>query len=322
MKLSLGTNLERLDNISGANGYGYATNCMVDSLQRLGYQIEANDASADVEIWFNQPHHWDFSPGTYKIGYHPWESTLLRDGWVDIMNECDEIWTPSPLIAHWYRRFSGITVPIYVYQHGVEHSWEPVRREPEDTIKFLHVGAEAARKGGWDTVAAFRRAFPHRTDVSLTMKMVNSRWLGLPSLGKVRYIDEKYDFPTLQKLFYDHHAYVYPSWGEGFGLTPLQAMATGMPTSTVSAWAPYSEFLDPELSLRSRVMPTRWPKTHPGKMLEPSMDDLIDAMRYIADNYEGASAFAMSQTNDIHKVYDWDTITQETFSALEGRLNH
>jgi hypothetical protein len=132
MKISFGTRIAS-DDITGKNGYGYATQCMLASLNRLGYQVSDNDASADVEIWFDQPHHWNFSPGTYKIGYLPWESTKLMPGWAEIMNKCDEIWTPSPLIAKWFKE-DGITVPIYVYEHGIDHIWQPVKREPEHTI--------------------------------------------------------------------------------------------------------------------------------------------------------------------------------------------
>jgi glycosyltransferase involved in cell wall biosynthesis len=320
MKLSFGTRVNKLESIRKHNGYGYATDCMLGSLNRLGYEINPNDPTADAEIWFDQPPAWKFSKGVYRIGYHPWESTRLIKGWAEIMNECDEIWTPSPLIADWYRRFSGITVPVYVYQHGVEHAWSPVRRNRDDVIKFLHVGTEATRKGGWETVNAFRRAFPNRTDVSLTMKMVASNWNGIPRLGRTTYINELYDFDQLQRLFYDHHVYVYPSHGEGFGLTPLQAIATGMPTITVPAWAPYHEFLDERLNVPSKLVVSPWEKIHPGKILRPDFDEVVDRMRFAADNYDDCVDSALTRTDAIHEFYDWDRLTAEAFEALERRL--
>ena len=319
MRISYGTRAKELGAIRNFNGYGYAAKCMIESLQRLGYHIEANDASADVEIWFDQPEHWNFSDGPYKIGYHPWESTLLKPGWAEIMNECDEIWTPSPLIADWYRRYAGVRVPVYVYEHGIEHTWLPTYRQPEGHIKFLHVGAEGARKGGWDTVRIFRKAFPSR-DAELTIKMISSNWNGIPSLGGVNYINGKMDFAGMQKLFYDHHVYVYPSWGEGFGLTPLQALGTGMPTITLPAWAPYADFLDPRLSIDSKLSTHRWPDIHPGKMFKPNEDDVIDAMRFAAYNYDDVHKFAVNNAEEIHHRYDWDTITKRVFSDLENRL--
>jgi glycosyltransferase involved in cell wall biosynthesis len=321
MKLSLGTRGKKLSSIRAHNGYGYATDNMIASLQRLDYQIEANDPTADVEIWFDQPQHWNHPDGVYKIGYLPWESTELLPGWADIMNTMDEIWTPSPLIAGWFTEYAGINVPVYVYEHGVDHIWTPVRREPESTFKFLHVGTEATRKGGWDTVKAFRQAFPHRKDVSLTCKMVSSRWNGIPKLGRVSYINKIYTFDELRHMFFTHDVYVYPSYGEGFGLTPLQAIATGMPTITVPAWAPYRDYLDPALSVSSKMVASPWHEIHPGKILRPSFDDVIDRMRYVVDNYDTARDRACETAIDVHKAYDWDTITKGVFEALEKRLS-
>lgn len=321
MRISLGTKIKAANGRpAGTNGYGYATLGMLDSLERLGYQVSPNDASADVEIWFDQPHHWDFSPNAYKIGYHPWESTELLPGWAEIMNECDEIWTPSPLIADWYVTRAGVRVPVYVYEHGIEHIWTPQQRGDKDKIRFLHVGAEATRKGGWDTVRLFREAFRNRDDVELTIKLINSNWAGVERVGKVNYINRKFSFPELQNLFYDNDVYVYPSFGEGFGLTPLQAIASGMPTITCPAWAPYKDFLDPDLHVSSKLAKSAWPKIHPGYMLRPSFDDVIDRMRYAADNFDKVSDFAMETAPKVHEAYDWDSITSKVFWDLEKRL--
>lgn len=320
--------------IRGTNGYGYATVMMLDTLRGLGHEVHDNDPKADVQIAFNQPPHWQFNDGPYKIGYHPWESTLLLPGWSETMNKCDEIWTPSPITADWYTRYAGITVPVHVYEHGVEHQWSPVKREPEQFIKFLHVGSEASRKGGWGVVRLFREAFNgaySRDDVRLTLKMVNSstplaNQVNTPDgrrgqLGRVTYIDEKWGIGDMLDLFYHHDVYVYPSAGEGFGLTPLQAIATGMPTITVPAWAPYAEFLDPKLSLPATLGKTQWPEIHPGEMWQLDDDDIIDRLRYAADNYSEVRDFACINAAEVHAAYDWEKITKEVFDSLEQRLS-
>lgn len=292
---------------------------MVDSLTRLGHEVKQNDPTADVEIWFDQPQHWDFSDGPYKIGYHPWESTKLQKGWVDIMNQCDEIWTPSPVVAKWYRE-DGVKVPVYTYEHGVDKVWTPKKRKVEDTIKFLHVGLEAARKGGSETMRAFRMAFPDRDDVSLTMKCIADGWL-MPRIGRTNVVNDRLDLPALIDLFHDHHVFVYPSHGEGFGLNPLQALATGMPTITVPAWAPYSKYLDKNLSIRSRLVTSQWHRSHhPGKMYKPKFDDIVDRMRYAADNYDPLHAAHLDQVDALTAHYDWDSLTESAFGKLSERL--
>lgn len=324
MKISHGT---RIKNINDTNGYGYVTTKMIESLERLGHEVTRNDPTADVEIWFDQPHHWKFSDGPYRIGYHPWESTQLlppgrqTDGkdWQAAMNQCDEIWTPSPLIAQWYQKFMGITPPVYVYEHGVDPIWTPHKRVVEDKFKFLHVGAEAARKGGTDVMKALRLAFPNNRDVELNLKIISRGW-NIGKINRVNVLNGPVPIEELIKLFHNNHAYVYPSYGEGFGLTPLQAMATGMPTVTVAAWAPYAQHLNPRLSVGSAMVKSRWPQIHPGNMLRPDMDDLIDAMRYTYEHYDDVTADAHARIDELTAYYDWDRLTKITFDELEKRL--
>lgn len=309
----------RFEKTGSHNGYGYATDRMIDSLKRLGHEVTTNDPTAPVQIWFDQPHHWKWNKGQYRIGYHPWESTKLKPGWVKIMNECDEIWTPSPLIAQWYRQ-DGVKRPIYVYLHGVDKIWTPENRKVEDTFKFFHIGTEAARKGGYEVMRAFRKAFEGRDDVELTLKMINPGW-NIPAIGRTTIVNRAVGVEQLVGMFHEHHAYVYPSWGEGFGLTPLQAMATGMPTITVPDWAPYSAYLDPRLTIGAKLYASQWPALHPGKMFSPSIDDMIDRMRWVVDNYDSAQRFAHNQIAGIRREYDWDTLTKNAFDDLQGRIN-
>lgn len=318
MKISHGTRIAVIDD---RNGYGYACQQMLDSFDRLGYEWSRNDPTADVEIWFDQPQHWKFSDGPYKIGYHPWESTELKPGWSEIMNQCDEIWTPSPVIAEWYQKYAGITVPVYVYQHGVDPLWQPVKRRVEDKFKFLHVGAEAARKGFKETCEGLDKAFPKQDDVEVNFKMINDGW-NIGKMYRKNYINGAWKIERLIQMFHDNHVFIYPSHGEGFGLTPLQALATGMPTITVPGWAPYVQFLDPKLSIGSHLATTLWPRLHPGQMLKPSVDDVATAMRYAYDNYEAVEAEARGRVDEIMSFYDWDRLTLEAFENLEDRLKN
>lgn len=319
MKISWGNHLKNPQNINEAAGYGYATDRAIASLKRLGHTVTSNDPTADVHIHFDQPHHLNPpSKDIYTIIFHPWESTQLLEGWEKKMNECDEIWAPSPLIAQWYRDLK-LKPSIYVYEHGVDDVWTPRKREPNGTIKFLHLGSEAARKGGIEVMRAFRETFRNRDDVSLTLKMINPGW-NLPSIGKANVINKRFSLEDTVKLFHDHDVYVYPSWGEGFGLTPLQAIATGMPTITVPAWAPYAQFLDPSLSIRSRLVESPWPALHPGRMFQPNLLDMKAHMLEVVENYDEHRDYAMQQTEQIKAVYNWDRFTKDMFEALENRL--
>lgn len=325
MKISFNT---VVGNLNLNNGYGIAGYNMVLSLQKLGHTVPFADETAPVEISFCQPDYSEWSnPDAYHIQYTPWESTELPDGWKDAFNEnCDEVWTPSPLVASWYKE-AGVTKPIYVYEHGIDHMWRPKRRKRRDKIRFLHVGEPAPRKGGQMAMEAFRDAFGKRDDVHLTIKawnrsnvrvMKKGSILGVPHqrYDNVTTVFDDFEEDQMVNLFHRHDALVYPGWGEGFGLIPLQALASGMPTICTEAWAPYNRFLLPELAISSRLVPSPWPKIHTGKMFEPSYQDVVDAYKQMDENYERLAGTAFRNSYKIHEEYDWVELTKNSFERI------
>lgn len=320
MKISYSTlagNL-RLD-----NGYGLAGYNIVTSLQALGHKVPYKDRSARVQLDFCQPVWYDFAPGQYKIGMTPWESTDLPLGWLEEFNQLDELWTPSDLIASWYVK-AGVEVPVKVYEHGVGHNWTAQRRHRRDVLKFLFVGEPAPRKGGQMVFDAFRETFGDRKDVHLTIKAFGRNSIRAKGLDRspekahknVSLITRKYTEEEMIFLHHNHDVLVYPSWGEGFGLIPLQAMATGMPTICTEAWATYRRFLLPELALSSRLVDSPWPNVHNGQMFEPSYEDLINSFRAVDADYDRLAGRAYRNSFPVHDEYDWVKLTENAFKEV------
>lgn len=323
-----------MGNLTLSNGYGVAGFNVVTSLQRLGHDVFFANKSSPVEIAFSQPDYSDWSsPDAYHIQYTPWESDELPDGWVEAFNDnCDEVWTTSPLIAKWYAD-AGVTKPIKVYQHGIEDIWLPKRRKRGSKLKFLHVGEPAGRKGGQDTLDAFREVFGDRSDVHLTIKAwtrnttrayaPTGQVVGSPHIvyNNVSLIHDEYTPDQMVQLFHDHDVLVYPGWGEGFGLIPLQALATGMPTICTEAWAPYAHHILPSLALSSELISDHpWTNIHKGKMFRPSFEDLKRSLKVIDDSYEVIAGKAFKQSFYVTEEYNWDRLTEEAFRPIVERF--
>lgn len=299
-------------NVKDNNGYGYAAKMCKDSLEELGHEVTWRDADADIEINFIQPDHWVWT-GPYRIGYLPWESTEFRPGWVEAMNECDEVWTPSPRIAEWMVD-AGVTKDVKIYQHGVESLWKPVYREVEDRFNVLHHGAEALRKGGNETIRAFQNTL-WSEKATLVMKMQLQQW-NLHDTEHIKIKKTKVPIEELVSIYHDCHLMSYPSYGEGFGLAPLQALATGMPALVTKGWAPYEYLLPPDWIIDSELRDTPWPDHHPGKVYWPSQDDLEDKMRYAFDNQERLFQKAWEISSQVHCDYNWTNLTKRAFAHL------
>lgn len=321
LKISWGNHVP-LQNISESNGYGFATKNIVTALRKLGYQVTYNDASADVHFHFDQPQ-WLKKPreDIYTIIYHPWESTQLLEGWADIMNTADEVWTPSPIIADWYQKFAGIEKDVYVYEHGVSSEWSLYRRPKDSKVRFLHVGGEALRKGGKETMRAFKENFSDVKNTELNMKMIQPNW-NVKMGERINIIKDHYQIRNLVRLYRVNQIFVYPSYGEGFGMNPLQAMSTGMPTIISAGWAPYERFTHPELLVKTTMVDSPWPDYHPGKVLEPDLDSLGRSMKYAYDNYPEVLEFAIEKTPEIREYYDWTKLTEKAFGDLAHRLEN
>ncbi len=311
-------------NLNTTIGYGVAGFNMVRSLQKLGHKVPFQDRNCKIEIFFAQPNYWEWSNQfNYHIGYTPWESTQLMPGWLEHMNLADETWTTSEIIKRWYTA-AGVK-NVKVYPHGIDPEWTPKKRNVFSKIKFLHMGEPAPRKGGQMAVDAFRAAFGDRDDVQLVVKahrlnnarrMQGDRIIGsIEDYNNVKLVTQELPQDHLISFVKEHHAMVYPSWGEGFGLIPFQAIATGMPTICTAKWAQYADYLG-DLGLDSKLVDSPWPSVHPGKMLEPSFDDLVDKYRYVADNYDAVSNEFYAKAPRLHTEYNWERLTEQAFSHL------
>lgn len=321
MKISYSTDLANLNTM---NGYGNAGFNIVTSLQANGYEVQFQDRTAPVNINFVQPEYYEFiSP--YNIGYTPWESTKVPELWKYPIKECDEFWTTS----EWCRQVfedNGIKVDK-VLHHGVGDEWIAHKRKPRDKIRFLHVGEPAPRKNGQQVLNVFYKLFGSREDVSLTIKAHHHSTLRIydrmgsivaapEMLNNVNVIREQISNDAMVSLYWSHDALVYPSAGEGFGLIPLQALATGMPTICTGAWAPYANYLGP-LALDSRLVDSPWDFGHPGQVYEISDDELADKMLYTVNNYDQLSTNFMTQAPLVQKDYNWRKVVREAFAPLK-----
>lgn len=324
MKISYNTDP---GNFNTAVGYGHAGFQIVQSLQRLGHEVPWADPTAPVELFFVQPEYWEFSGGSdqYKIGYWPWESTKLHESWFWHIEKADELWTTSYWCKDVYEKELGR--PVHVYEHGIEPIWHQVQdRSDRSVLKFLHVGEPAVRKAGQMVVNAFMEEFGDQDDVQLTIKahltnttrLLNKQGenIGVPTQRpNIRVVTLEYSDQQMVDLYKEHDVMVYPSWGEGFGFIPAQALATGMPTICTEAWAPYAHFLEP-LGLRSRLVDSPWEPWHTGQMYEPDKEHLKALMRYTYDNWKSVEQKFREQAPAVHVRYDWDRLTERAFRHI------
>jgi hypothetical protein len=314
-------------NMKTNNGYGHAGTKIVDSLKNLGHEVPFQYSKAPVQLNFSQPDYFKLHRNQYQISYTPWESTVIPERWASPLSLVDEIWTTSSWCANVFAD-NGYK-DVRVFPHGIDPIWAPRRRRDDDVIKFLHVGEPAPRKAGQMVVDAFTNLFGNDRRYSLTLKVykhnttriynnyIDKNILGLPNVlyNNIYIIDKDMTTEELVKLYHDHDVLIYPSYGEGFGFIPLQALATGMPTICTGDWADYERYLGP-LKLKSELIDSPWPFPHEGKVFEPNYQHLLELMRDVSINFNAYSGYYYAQSTKIHEDYNWNQLTNNAFSHI------
>lgn len=294
--------------------------------------VGLNSPKAKTQIYYGSPP-GSFYPHQFKIHMVQWESTRIPDSWVHDFALYDEIWTANSFGADAFIN-SGIDPnKIYVFEHGVDSSvWTPIKRGNRGKIRFLHVDSGSPRKRADIAEAAFRRAFRNHPDYELTLKysytpLTQMDWTDPDVLerggdwdGNVRRIHENLSLEELVALFHFHDVLVYPSEGEGFGLIPLQALATGMPVISTGRWSSYEEFysetvIDSSLGV-SEVLETY---IRPGLVVLPDIESTIALMLDVAGRIDYYSDLFDDRAQTVVNKYSWQSMCQLAIDSLIER---
>ena len=316
-------------NYSPTYGYGVAAENIIHGLENNEIDYSIADRSADIEIFWGHPPYEFSRYGQYKIGFTAWESTGFRDGWLESMDEVDEIWTPSEWLSDHFHEVTG--KPVFTYPHGVDKDWKPYRRyysQDNPPFRFLHVGEPQFRKNGQLVVEAFVELFGNDPNYQLVMKSAginttriyqpqSGSILGTPQLlyNNIINIDTIMSKEQLIELHNRSNCLVYPTGGEGFGFHPLEAAASGLPTISTTNWCDYKEFIS--VGIDAPLVDSPWPTLHPGQLFQPTKEQVKQAMLDMVENYDKYALEAFKQSIEVHKKWNWDVQNNKASERLK-----
>ncbi|MBX9585003.1 MAG: glycosyltransferase family 4 protein [Gemmataceae bacterium] len=174
-----------------------------------------------------------FRPDRRTAAFTMWETDTLPPAAVRALNRCGLVVVPSRWGAECFRA-NGVAVPIEVVPLGYDPDiFRRTERESEGVCTFGTAGALDAgglRKNVPRVADLFRRAFPAEADVRLRVKVTPSSPMvethGDPRIEVVR---RSLPPDELAGWYRSLTVFVNGSFGEGFGLHLLEAMACGVP---------------------------------------------------------------------------------------------
>jgi len=203
-----------------------------------------DEVSPRVGLCMATPGQFSKLPTSYRIGLTMYEADQplkVHPEWQRNCSQVDHLFVPSEYCKSVFGHFVDRPISVVplatnkMYNIGLTHT-RSVKPDGEFTF-FMH-GTLTNRKAPVEMLETFRRAFPRAQypNVRIVFKTrmgIFGRGQGqLPTLddSRITIYDGDWFAERLLHEFKNADAYVFPSKGEGWGMTPREAMCTGLPT--------------------------------------------------------------------------------------------
>ena len=297
IKLRWGTNIK--DTAAG-NQFGYYVHNtkLREAVNKIHPLVSDKTAFTDI-VYIMSPEYFSKQPaGANTWLFTMFEGTTIPKKYYENMCKANYLLAPSNWVAELFKKYFDI--PVFVVNHGVSRQFRFKKRKyPLDRpFRFLWLGAPNPRKGYEEVIVVWNELFKLANNVELYLKTTGpkewSKHGKVSRNGNVILDGRRLSDKELVELYHSAHCFLFPTRGEGFGLTLAEAMRTGLPCISPH----YSGVTD---FFNSRVGYIIDHKMGEGKitfigddteekteMCFPSPDQLAEKMFYIMENYEEA----------------------------------
>jgi len=338
------TNIEKskvvfiIGHISKVDGYGCLGNRILQKYpavvqtarDNLNYEKSKQKDLSDIPrdniiIQLTSPNRFRKINGFKKvIGFTMFEATEIPKEWPKLIkNTCDELIVPAKEVKKVFKN-CGVDIPIHVLPLWADDRYKYFKRPARDTFTFLFIGTvtTANRKGLLESIEAFKKEFKNNKNVrfiikasnlSLSDEMISS----IKKDSRIKIIRDKLNYDDMNKLYKKADCFVFATHGEGFGLPPLEAMATGLPT-IVTDWMGCKEFVDSRYCYPIKVNKLEEAiyaedYGYVGDWAVVKVRDIRKQMRYIYDNQKKAKKKGKLAAKYVDKYF--------RFKNFDTRLN-
>ena len=330
-------------------GYGGAGIIILRALTQLGIQARVNrgwtpyaidlhpDAAAQLtkrdfiprlELSHCFPEAFRLSQAALCVGYTMWETTRIPQGdvdgfedWAALSNEMDALLVPCQFSKDVFEA-CGVTRPITVLPYGIDTDEWPLLERPErETFTVVQFGDLSSRKGPFEAVEAFQRAFPRELNARLVLKTIGGKFgpgrYGIPQFRdpRIQVIDAAWTRRQLLQFLADADCFIWLSRGEGFGLPPLQAALTGLPV-VMTTHTGMAEYYNPLYFYGVKTACTS-PAPMGGEWFDPDVESAAEQLRKVYDDRKAATKRAKSASTYIRKKFSLAAFADRLGNYLE-----
>ena len=303
----------------------------------------------NIVIIHSTPEFWAKfkEPGKTTVGYTIWETTKLHSDWIPYINTNAQ----KVLVGcEWNRgvfKDSGITIPIGVVPHGLDvekyknNKPYQIAGMKEDAYVFYNIFQWTERKNPLPLLKGYWYAFQNDENVALVLKTYRGNYeegeknairdtikrlknnSPLDKYPPVYYVSEMLSESELLGLHARGDCYASLDRGEGFGLGPFEAGATGNPI-IVTGFGGVTEYAKPDNSILinyslTPVFGMPWSPWYRGDQLwaEPDVLHGVQKMRWAYEHQDQAKALGEHLRMFIANNFTWEHIGKRIIKELQ-----
>lgn len=316
------------------NSFGYSVHnkCARAALLGQGFRLDPR-APVALQVAPAQL----FRPVETKLNvlFTAWESTDLTPEVRAGAERADVIVVPASFLVDAFRReLPG--KPVYHCPLGVDVETFAFRERKapssNERFRFLWLGAPNARKGWQIVLEAWRgyaklalmgevtgkRVPPAELYVktSVTSRLTRLDVPGAPVVFDSRRLPRG----ELARLYLSAHAFLFPSFGEGFGLTMAEAMSTGMPV-IYTPWSAMTDLADERCGFPLRYRLIRHDLAKEGgrevTFAQADAADLLRRMMEVMASYKRAARKGKLAARRIRREFTWERTGRTLAGIIE-----
>lgn len=298
------------DGIGNAYGYTVHNRTLYKYVDRIA-EI-ANDAK-DV-VWIIGPELFRHAEGRNNWLFTMFEGRTIPDKYIEPIGKAEFLLAPTTWVKELFARY--FDTPCFVVQHGVETHFAYKKRvfPRSKPFRFLWVGAPNARKGWQEVAAVWSKIFADRPEFELYVK--TTRVEGVEKRGNTILDGRNLSMEDLVKLYHSAHAFLFPTRGEGFGLTLAEAMRTGLPCIS-PFYSGVTDFFDDRVGYTIGHSFGEAEITFIGdgtkektEVAYPHVNDLAERMVEVYEDYKGALKKGARASQRIVTKFTWERSAQ------------
>jgi len=279
--------------------------------------------NCDYSIRFSQPDSFHTAPTCRrkKIGWSMWEFFPFPKKWRHGVNSVPvrfvscahnkQLWIDAGALDPIYIIPLGVDPNIYYYREdGTFHCPEAVNKHKkrDDVFTFIISGTLNNRKNPRMVYNVFNDLFGDRKDVGLIIKSPKRLPIDLKPTHNIRVINDTWWRVRMADLLREADCFVYPTTGEGFGLSPVEAMAVGNAVICTN-WSGPADYMNPEYSYPLDYSLTGSTGTAWKQRLyyaEPKADHLKELMWHVYTHQDEAKEKGKLAANFVANNLTWD----------------